>query len=111
MHYLERDGSITLTFTPGSNVEQILTQFSEAISEQPRLHTEYLLHNSWLPLDYFAGALLLDDPRRVQVLPLFLQVFNALEARFPWGSQRKLVLFLYILYYHLLNAIPDLPTP
>jgi hypothetical protein len=47
MHYLELGGSTTWTFTPGSNVEQILIQFSEAISNQPRLHTEYLLHNSW----------------------------------------------------------------
>jgi hypothetical protein len=59
MHYLELNGSITLTFTPGSNVQQILIQLSKAISEQPSLHTEYLLHHSWLPSDYFAGALLL----------------------------------------------------
>jgi hypothetical protein len=89
MHYLELDGSITLTFTPGSNVYEILIQFSEAISEQPSLHTEYLLHHSWLPLDYFAGALLLDDLRRVEALSLFLQVYNALEARFFWGSHEK----------------------
>jgi hypothetical protein len=74
MHYLELDGSIILSFTPGSNVHQILIQFSEAISEQPSLHKEYLLHHSWLPLDNFAGALLLDDIGRVEALPLFLHV-------------------------------------
>jgi hypothetical protein len=111
MHYLELNGSITLTFTPGSNVQQILIQFSDAISKQPSLHTEYLLQHSWLPSDYFAGALLLDDLRRVEWLPLFLQVYNALEAHFFWCSQGKLVLFLYLLYYHLLNAIPDPPAP
>jgi hypothetical protein len=109
MHYLELNGAITLDFTPGSNVEQILMQFSKSIYEQPSLHTEYLLHHSWLPLDYFTGALLLDNLQRVEGLPLFLQVYNALEARFFWGSQGKLVLFLYLLYYHLLSAIPDLP--
>jgi hypothetical protein len=67
MHYLELDGSITLIFTPGSNVEQMLILFTEAISEQPTLHTEYLLHHSWLPLNYFAGALLLDDLQMVEV--------------------------------------------
>jgi hypothetical protein len=87
---------ITLIFTPGSNVEQILIQFSEAISKQPTLHTEYLLHHSWLPSNYFAGALLLDDLQRVEVLPLFLYVYNALQALFFWGSQGKLVLFLYL---------------
>jgi hypothetical protein len=110
-HYLQLNGSITLTFTPGSNVEQILIQFSEAISKQSSLHTEYLLYQSWLPSDNFTGALLLDDLRRVEVLPLFLQVYNALEARFFWGSQGKLVLFSYLLYYHLLNAIPDPLAP
>jgi hypothetical protein len=30
MHYLELNGAITLGFTPGSNVEQILMQLSEA---------------------------------------------------------------------------------
>jgi hypothetical protein len=102
MHYLELNGSITLTFTPGSNVEQILIQFSEAISEHHSLHTEYLLHHFWLPSD---------NLQRVEVLPLFLQVYNALEARFFWGSQVKLVCFLYFLYYPLLNAIPDPPAP
>jgi hypothetical protein len=111
MHYLELNGSVTLTFTPGLNVQQLLIQFVEAIFEQPILHTEYLLHHSWLPSDYFAGALLLDDLRKVEGLPLFLQVYKALEARFFWGSQGKLVLFSYLLYYHLLNAIPDPPAP
>jgi hypothetical protein len=111
MHYLELNGSITLTFTPGSNVEQILIQFSKAISEHHSLHTEYLLHHFWLPSDNLAGALLLEDLQRVEVLPLFLQVYNALEARFFWGSQGKLVCFLYFLYYPLLNAIPDPPAP
>jgi hypothetical protein len=46
MHYLEFHGAMTLEFTPGSNVEQILMQFSKAIHEQPSLHTEYLLHHS-----------------------------------------------------------------
>jgi hypothetical protein len=46
-----------LDFTPGSNVKQILIQLCKAISEQPSLHTEYLLHHSWLPSDYFAGCL------------------------------------------------------
>jgi hypothetical protein len=46
MHYLELNGSITLTFTPGSNVQHILIQFSKAISKQPSLHKEYLLHHS-----------------------------------------------------------------
>jgi hypothetical protein len=77
---------VSLTFTPGSNVQQILIQFSEAISKQPSQHTEYLLHHSWLPSDYFAGALLLDDLQRVEGLPLFLQVYNALKACFFWGS-------------------------
>jgi hypothetical protein len=102
---------ITLDFTPSSNVEQILIQFYEAISEQPSLYTEYLLHHSWLPWDYFAGALLLDDLQRVDGLPLFLKVYNALKARFFGGSQGKLVLFSYLIYDHLLNANPDPPTP
>jgi hypothetical protein len=51
MHYLEPDGSITLIFIPGSSVQQILIQFSEAIKEQPTLHMEYLLHHPWLPLN------------------------------------------------------------
>jgi hypothetical protein len=55
---------------------------------------EYLLHHSWLPLDDFEGALLLDDQQRVEGLPLFLQVYNALEALFFWGTQGKLVLFV-----------------
>jgi hypothetical protein len=38
MHYLEPNGAITLDFTPSSNVEQILKQFSEAIYKQPSLH-------------------------------------------------------------------------
>jgi hypothetical protein len=63
MHYLDHNGSIVLDFTPGSTVEQILMQFDNAIHEQPRLHTEYLLHHPWLPSDYFARALLLDDLR------------------------------------------------
>jgi hypothetical protein len=110
MHYLELNGAINLDFTPCSNVEQLLIQVSEAISEQPSLHMEYLLHNSWLPSDYFEGALLLDDLQRVEVLPLFFQIYNALKARFFWGSQGKL-LFSYLLYYHLLNAILDPPAP
>jgi hypothetical protein len=40
MNYLQPNGSSTLDFTPGSNVEQILMQFSEAIHEQPSLHRE-----------------------------------------------------------------------
>jgi hypothetical protein len=98
MHYLKPNGAITLNFTPGSNVEQILKQFSEAIYEQPSLHREYLLQHSWLPSDYFAGALLLDDLRRDEGLPLFLQVYNALEARFFWGSRGEIgALFLSLI--------------
>jgi hypothetical protein len=111
MHYLELNGAITLDFTPGNKVEHLLMQFSEAIYKQPSLHTEYLLHHYWLPSDYFAGALLLDNLPRVEGLLLFLKVYNALEARFFWGSQGKLVLFFYLLYYHLLSAIPDSPAP
>jgi hypothetical protein len=109
MHYLEPDGSITLIFAPGSSVEQILIQFSEAISKQPTLNTEYLLHHSWLPSNYFAGALLLDDLHMVLVLPLFIHVCDALESRYFWGSQGKLVLFLYLVYHHLLNAVLSVP--
>jgi hypothetical protein len=86
---------LLLDFTPGSNVEHILKQFSEAIYEQPSLHRKYLLHHSWLPSDYFAGAFLLDNLRRVEGLTLFLKVYNALEARFFWGSRGEIgALFL-----------------
>jgi hypothetical protein len=49
MHYLDHNGSIVLDFTPVSTVEHILMQFADAIHEQPRLDTEYLLHHPWLP--------------------------------------------------------------
>jgi hypothetical protein len=37
MHYLEPDGSLTLIFTPGSSVEQILIQFSNATGSARRI--------------------------------------------------------------------------
>jgi hypothetical protein len=70
-----------------------LMEFADAVHEQPRLHTEYLLHHPWLPSDYFAGALLLKDLWRVERLPFFLHVYHALEACFYWGSPGKCVLF------------------
>jgi hypothetical protein len=93
MHYLDHNGSIVLDFTPGSTVKQILMQFANAIHEQPRLHTEYLQQHPWLPSNYFAGALLLEDLRRVEGLPFFLHVYHSLEARLYWGSRGKYVLF------------------
>jgi hypothetical protein len=87
MHYLNINGSIVLDFASGSSVAQILMQFSEAIHDQPHLHTEYLLHHPWLPLDYFAGVLILDNLQRVEGLPFFLRVYHALEARFYCHSR------------------------
>jgi hypothetical protein len=112
IHYRDHNGSIVLDFTPGSTVDQILMQFTDAIHEQPCLHTEYLLHHSWLPSNYFAGALLLENPLRVEGLPFLLHVYHALEApRFYWGSPGKCVLFSYLQYHHVLSVIPDLPAP
>jgi hypothetical protein len=82
MHYLDINGSIVLDFASSSSVAQILIQFAEAIQDQPPLHTEYLLHHPWLPSDYFAGVLILDDLRRVEGLPFFHRVYHTLEALF-----------------------------
>jgi hypothetical protein len=76
-------------------------QFFKAIHEQTSLHMEYRLHHPWLPSDYFTGALLLDNLRREEGLLFFLQVYNALETGFFWGSPGKCVLFSYLLYHHV----------
>jgi hypothetical protein len=111
MHYLDINSSIVLDFASCSTVAQILMQFAEAIHDQPRLHTEYLLHHPWLPSDYFAGVLILDNLQRVEGLPFFLLVYHALEARFYWDSPGRCVLFAYLMYHHILSAIPDPPAP
>jgi hypothetical protein len=111
MHYIDINGSIVWESASGSLVAQILMQFAEVIHDQPCLHTEYLLHHPWLPLDYFDGVLILDDLRRVEGLPFFHCVYHALKARFFWGSPGKCVLFAYLMYHHILSAIPDPPTP
>jgi hypothetical protein len=36
-------------------------------------------------------------------------VYNALEFGYFWGSLEKLVLFLYLVYHHLLNTVPSIP--
>jgi hypothetical protein len=96
IHYRDHNGSIVLDFTPGSTVDQILMQFTDAIHEQPCLHTEYLLHHSWLPSNYFAGALLLENPLGGKACLSFFMCTTPLRPPASIGVLRENVCFFHI---------------